>query len=104
MKCWKCGTKIKEKSIHHINRNPEDENLSNKISLCRKCHDLVQAICDNCMDQSNCHVRKFRMCWQFENAIPPIYFSVASPAVRHDRDMNSHEKKSIISINSAKCG
>jgi 5-methylcytosine-specific restriction endonuclease McrA len=35
--CWLCGKKG-ELHVHHINKNPKDNELSNLIVLCPKCH------------------------------------------------------------------
>jgi hypothetical protein len=72
--CWRCRTTISEISVHHIDGNPENEKPQNLLRLCKKCHDFIQGICDNCKDQKFCYVQKLQRCWAFEDSLPPIYF------------------------------
>lgn len=72
--CWRCKTKEGIINIHHINGDPTHEALWNKVNLCQKCHDFVQGICDNCLTQKDCSIKKFQVCWAFETAFPPIFY------------------------------
>jgi len=72
-RCWRCRSSIRV-ALHHIKGNVEYKNPSDVISLCPKCHDLIQGICDKCADQIVCHVKKLQRCWAFDDALPPIYF------------------------------
>ena len=76
--CWMCRTTKDEGiGIHHTNGNHSENrnnSLWNKINLCRKCHDLVQGICDKCANQNGCYVKKLQQCWAFSDALPPIFY------------------------------
>ena len=72
--CWRCRTTTATIERHHVNGNHEDDKPQNILSLCTKCHDLVQEICDKCEDQKDCYTQKLQRCWRFEDALPPIYF------------------------------
>lgn len=80
MRCFKCKKK-NVFSIHHIDGNgsqlPEDEQNNSKenlIILCLDCHDLIEGICSQCFLRENCFDNKFKECWGFEDALPPIHF------------------------------
>ena len=66
-------------SSHHINGNFNDSRSFNRISLCKACHDVVQAVCDECSNQLNCHVKCFQECWLFDSGLPPIHFQKKIP-------------------------
>lgn len=72
--CWRCRSTISENMVHHVNGNHLDQKPQNLLRLCLKCHDLMQAICDNCDNQSACYIQKLQRCWGFEKALPPIYY------------------------------
>ena len=72
--CWKCRKAEKFMSPHHINGNPNDSRIFNLISLCKGCHDVVQAVCDKCDNQLNCYIKFFQECWLFDSGLPPIHF------------------------------
>ncbi len=90
-RCYKCGNTGKDVSAHHINGNHGDNRLPNLISLCTKCHDLVQGICDKCRIQGDCFRNCFIECWMFEEALPPIHFRL--------RQDDAVENENITAIN-----
>ena len=80
MQCFKCK-KRNINNIHHIDGNgtqlsEEQQNNSNKnlITLCSDCHDIVEGICNQCFVREYCYDKKFKECWAFEDALPPIHF------------------------------
>lgn len=77
-KCWKCKKQINKINIHHVDGNHENNNFNNKVYLCKKCHDLVQGICDKCEKLKSCRMAIFKECWSFDDAFPPIYFKINS--------------------------
>ena len=72
--CWRCRTTKNYVGSHHINRNHNDSRSFNKIGLCKRCHDVIQGVCDKCSNQPDCHIKRFQQCWYFDDAIPPIYY------------------------------
>jgi len=82
--CWKCR-KVGDNEIHHINGNHSDNRPFNHINLCCKCHNLVQGICDKCIDQGSCHIKKLQQCWAFEDNLPPIFFRGSEKSEGLDR-------------------
>jgi hypothetical protein len=79
--CARCSAPINPDNIHHINGTHEDDSPHNKIGLCPKCHDFIQAVCDKCRGQGECHKSLFIECWRFEAAIPPIHFRIKEGTV-----------------------
>jgi hypothetical protein len=69
MRCKRCGRKERIQ-IHHVNGNHEDNNLRNKISLCNKCHDFIEAICSHCLNQPSCFAQRLQDNLIFEDTIP----------------------------------
>jgi len=94
--CWRCRTTMEGVHRHHINGDHELNMPTNLINLCKKCHDLVQGICDECIAQSECHTKKFVECWRFDKALPPIHFRAKSDIIEDE------PKKPIISVNGDK--
>ena len=101
-RCWRCRGISYAGSIHHINGDGQDDRISNKIRLCLKCHDFVQGICGKCDQQVNCYVKRFQLCWKFEDNVPPIYFR---NKIEGDSIMISvdNDKPSIKTVHCAIC-
>lgn len=96
--CWRCrksGDERFEFNIHHIDGDQQNDIPINKLRLCKRCHDYVQGICDNCLEQKLCYLDRFRRCWQFEDSIPPIYFK---PKIDWDSSMIPAMKENEMEI------
>ena len=96
-KCALCSKKGKW-GVHHINGKgsvlpveQRDNRKTNLIVLCNLCHDKVEAVCSKCFARNNCNNRKFKECWRFEDALPPINFKS-----REDIFVDSLNVKEII--------
>lgn len=100
-RCWRCRKEIETYcGPHHIDGNHSNDLLINQITLCQKCHDLVQGICDKCLNQKDCHIKRFQKCWHFEDALPPIYFkSITETAKEMKKEIRQYRKTLVISIN-----
>lgn len=95
--CSRCGVPIGPDNVHHINGNHDDDSAHNKIGLCMKCHDFIQGICDKCSRQSECHVKRFRECWHFEDALPPIHFRSMNEQLLENQNENN-SARSMMSV------
>ena len=97
--CWKCRTTTSKNMLHHINGNQEDEKPQNLLRLCVKCHDLIQGICDKCLNQRDCFNQKLQRCWRLEDALPPIYFKPISAGEGSDSHMKEPKHTNLNDIN-----
>jgi len=103
--CFRCG-KRGNFYYHHIDgrgrRLPVEEQNNNKtnlIPLCPSCHDMVEGICSKCVHQSTCNIKKFKECWRFEDALPPINFKSVE-----DELFEQSEIGTSFNSNCPKCG
>jgi len=91
--CFRCKRRGNF-NFHHIDGNgsqlpieKQNNYPDNLITLCPSCHDIVEGICSKCFARNNCNKRKFKECWNFEDALPPIYFKTAEDVFIEGLDM-----------------